>query len=126
VRNHTFAFQFGTRGDDVVAHQPDVREPVVHHGRVRWPGTAGGPRVLDDLEHAVATVGEPEDGGLDGHGARDQLAHVALDGVALDAVRRREDRETEHGLVPRRRGLDVGDAHTRVSDPGDHPTDRRG
>jgi hypothetical protein len=101
-------------------------EALVRDGRIRRPGTAGRARVLDDLEDAVAAVGEPEDGGLQGHGARDQLAHVALDVVALDEVRRREDGETEDGLVPSHRSLDVGHTHSRVRDPGDHPADARG
>ena len=56
----------------------------------------------------------------DDHGRRDELAHVALDLVALHAVGRRQHRKAQDVGVPTGGGLDVGDANGAVGQPGQH------
>ncbi len=96
-----------------------MRDAGVGQRRVLGYGIVGDVRVLDDLEDSVVVV-DPDDRRPQDHGRRHELAHVALDGVALHAIRRRQKAKTENLGVPTHRLVHIGNADGGVGDSGEH------
>ena len=121
VRNSTpRASSSAPRRGDVVAHHADMGDADPGDRRPSGSGGATSAAGYSMSSMTRSSCPNPTIAAVHDDRRRDELAHVALDLLALHAVRRRQHRETEDVGIPAGGGLDVGHADGGVGESGQH------